>query len=310
MVLTRPLVEKKSARGYFFLDRVRKKAETPGMEKNENDNGRMALAIVEPGPLHRLATDVAGLVREVVTTATLAIEGRNYVKVEGWQAIANGFGCVASARDVQRVFDESSGDFIGFKAIGEVRRMSDQALMAVSEGFIGTDEVRWFGGKGRVWNKQTRRYEEKHYDPAPEYAARSMVQTRAISRACKAAFAFVILMIDKNLSTTPAEEMEPGDEPHGREREVVTGQTATSGSGNAPGTGGWQDVICSYGTKGGSLRGRRLGDLTKLNLVFLFKKFVEEMSEEKAAKLSAPDKAMVVGLKNWSLEQAHENPES
>jgi hypothetical protein len=274
----------------------------------DNENESKALVIVEPGPLHKLATDVAGLVRDVVTTASMEIEGRRYVRVEGWQAIANGFGCVASARDVQRVFDESSGDFVGFKAIGEVRKMSDNSLVAVSEGFIGTDEVRWFGGTATVWDKQARRRVEKHYDPAPEYAARSMVQTRAISRACKAAFAFVILMIDKQLSTTPAEEMEPGDEPSGREREVVTGNG--NGGQRAPGTGGWPDVICSYGTKGGSLRGKRLGDLTDLNRKFLFKRFVEEMTDEKAAKLSAPDRAMIVGLKNWSLERAHENPES
>ena len=177
--------------------------------------------------------------------------------------------------------------------------MSDNALVAVSEGFIGTDEVRWFGGTGKAWDKAARKWVQKHYDPAPEYAARSMVQTRAISRACKAAFAFVIIMIDKKLSTTPAEEMEPGDEPSGREREVVTGEQATT---KAPGTGGWPDVICSYGTKGGKLRGKRLGDLTPLNLNFLFKKFVEEKSDAEQAKLSEADRAMVDGLKNWKLE--------
>ena len=87
----------------------------------ENENGK-TLVLVDSPALHRQATDVAGLVREIVTTASVTIEGRNYVRVEGWQAVANGFGCVGSARDVQRVFDESSGDFIGFKAIGEVRQ--------------------------------------------------------------------------------------------------------------------------------------------------------------------------------------------
>jgi hypothetical protein len=276
---------------------------------NTTDENKQALVLVEPAPLHKLATDVAGLVREVVKQASVTIEERQYVRVEGWQAIANGFGCVASARDVSRVFDEATGDFVGFKAIGEVHRINDHALIATGEGFIGTDEVRWFGGRAMVWNKQTRRREEKHFDPAPEYAARSMVQTRAISRACKAAFAFVILMIDKNLSTTPAEEIEPGDEPAGRE--VVRGPQNGNGVGGAipPPTGGWQDVICSYGTKGGALRGKRLGDLTKLNLTFLFKKFVAELPPDK--KLSDADAAMVAGLKNWQLEVSkNENPAS
>jgi hypothetical protein len=268
----------------------------------ETKTTTMELVLVEPGPLHRLATDVAGLVKDIVTSSVITIDKRRYVKVEGWQAIANGFGCVASARDVQRVFDEASGDFVGFKAIGEVHRMSDHAIISQSEGFIGTDEPRWFGGTAMVWDKETRRRVQKVYEPAPEYAARSMVQTRAIGRACKAAFAFVVAMIDKNFSTTPAEEMEPGDEPSGSEREVVRG---TNHAATPPHTSGWPDVICSYGTKGGALRGKRLGDLTHMNRVFLFKKFVTEAKP--GAKLSADDQAMVDGLKNWQLEHANEH---
>jgi hypothetical protein len=34
-----------------------------------------------------------------------------------------------------------------------------------------------------------------------------MAQTRAISRVCRSAFAFVVVLIDSDLSTTPAEEI-------------------------------------------------------------------------------------------------------
>jgi hypothetical protein len=34
-----------------------------------------------------------------------------------------------------------------------------------------------------------------------------MAQTRAISRVCRSAFAHVVVLIDKELSTTPAEEV-------------------------------------------------------------------------------------------------------
>ena len=44
----------------------------------------------------------------------------------------------------------------------------------------------------------------------PTYAKRAMCQTRAISRACRSAFAHIVVLIDKSLSTTPAEEV-----PHG-----------------------------------------------------------------------------------------------
>lgn len=130
---------------------------------------------------HRKATDVAGVVRAIVLGKSVQIGPRKYVPVDAYQAIANAMGCVASARDVKRV--ES-----GYTAIGEVKRLSDGAILSEGEGFVGDDEPKWKNG--------------------PEYARRSMVQTRAIGRACRAAFAFVVPMIDLGLSSTPAEEME------------------------------------------------------------------------------------------------------
>ncbi len=133
--------------------------------------------------LYRHATDVAGACGEIVKRTAQAIQGRKYVRVEGWQAIATTYGCVASARDVERTAT-------GFRAIGEVRRMSDGSVLATAEGFVGDDESTWAS--------------------RPEYAKRAMAQTRAISRACRSAFAFVVVLIDSDLSTTPAEEVPEG----------------------------------------------------------------------------------------------------
>ena len=144
--------------------------------------------------LFRAATDVAGVCGEIVKTTAQNIQGRKYVRVEGWQAIATTYGCVASARDVERVAT-------GFRAIGEVRRMSDGAVLATAEGFVGDDEPVWSGGTDASGRKHAAR---------PEYAKRAMCQTRAISRACRSAFAFVVVMIDASLSTTPAEEVPDG----------------------------------------------------------------------------------------------------
>jgi len=131
--------------------------------------------------VYRASTDAAGLCREIVLKTAQNIQGRKYVKVEGWQAIAIAHGCAASADEVQRVNDEGMS---GFRAVGIVRRMSDGAEIARAEGFLGDDEV--------VWSKR------------PVYARRAMVQTRAISRACRSAFAHVVVLIAANLSTTPA----------------------------------------------------------------------------------------------------------
>ncbi len=130
---------------------------------------------------YRLSTDAAGL-----------------FKVEGWQAIAIAHGCAASAEKVARIEG-------GVTATGQVRRMDTGVVIAEAEGFVGEDEPVWFGGtqKGKTYEKR------------PDYAIRAMAQTRAISRACRSAFAHVVVMIDKNLSTTPAEEMMglPGNQP-------------------------------------------------------------------------------------------------
>lgn len=136
----------------------------------------------------RQATDVAGACREIVKATAQRIGNRDYVRVEGWQSIAVAHGCVASARDVERA-DE------GWKCVGEVRRMDNGQVIATAEGFLGFDED--------MWAKR------------PTYAQRAMCQTRAISRACRSAFAHVVVLIDRNLSTTPAEEVPMGgfDEP-------------------------------------------------------------------------------------------------
>lgn len=139
------------------------------------------------GLIWRNATDVAGAVRTFALDRCLNIQGKKYPPVEVWQAVANAFGCVASARDVKRA-EVAEGETGGYVAIGEVRRVSDGVVIATGEGFLGDDEG--------MWSKR------------PVFARRAMAQTRAISRACRSAFAFIIPMIDANLQTTPYEEME------------------------------------------------------------------------------------------------------
>ena len=51
----------------------------------------------------RQATDVAGACREIVKATAQRIGNKDYVRVEGWQSIAVAHGCVASARDVEKV---------------------------------------------------------------------------------------------------------------------------------------------------------------------------------------------------------------
>lgn len=150
--------------------------------------------VIHNGQEFRQSTDAAGLCGAIVQQTASNIQGRRYVSVEGWQAIAIAHGCAAGSRNVEKVEG-------GVRAIGEVRRMADGQVIATAEGFVGEDEPTWYGGKNKWGKEQPKR---------PDYAIRAMAQTRAISRACRSAFAHVVVMIDAGLSTTPAEEVPEG----------------------------------------------------------------------------------------------------
>ncbi|WP_199170526.1 hypothetical protein [Caulobacter sp. FWC2] len=175
--------------------------------------------------LYRASTDAASLCREIVMQTAMEIQNRKYVKVEGWQAIAIAHGCTGSARDVEQVPG-------GVRAIGEIRRMSDGALIAQAEGFVGEDEPTWYGGivEKDEWTgpkgnrRKTGKVIQTVLPKRADYAIRAMAQTRAISRACRSAFAHVVVLIDSNLSTTPAEEVPYGgfsDDFHSEPRNVT-----------------------------------------------------------------------------------------
>lgn len=164
---------------------------------------------------YRMSTDAASLCGAIVKQTAKPIQGRKFVSVEGWQAIAIAHGCAAGARDVEQVEG-------GVRAIGEVRRMSDGQTISTAEGFVGHDEAVWYGGTvTNKWGKTTT------HEKRADYAIRAMAQTRAISRACRSAFAHVVVMIDAELSTTPAEEVPHGGFDNGEVVEALpsTGET-------------------------------------------------------------------------------------
>lgn len=148
----------------------------------------------------RRSTDAAGLVKEAVLKCTISIQGKKYLTVAGYQAVANAFGCVASSRDVSRIEG-------GFQAVGEVRRMTDGVVIATGVGFLGDDE--------KVWASR------------PMFAKMAMAQTRGCGRALRAAFAFMAPLIDSGLETTPAEEMEGAISHEAKPATTVTGVAAT-----------------------------------------------------------------------------------
>lgn len=138
----------------------------------------------KPAEVMAQVNNVAGACKAIVGASCMNIQGRSYIKVEGWQAIAAAHGCTASADTVTTLPD-------GIAATATIRRLTDGAILGQAEGFVGNDET--------MWAKR------------PMFARRAMAQTRAISRACRSAFAHVVVAMNAgfgtNHQTTPAEEM-------------------------------------------------------------------------------------------------------
>ncbi len=146
-----------------------------------------------PADNFRLSTDVAGVCREIVTKTALQIQGKKYVRVEGWESIALAHGCFPSIQFVEKVEG-------GYRAVAELKSQTG-IVLASAEGFVGEDEATWFGGErsdGSVLPKR------------PDYAIRAMAQTRALSRVCRTVFAHVVVLMDAGLETTPADEVPLG----------------------------------------------------------------------------------------------------
>jgi hypothetical protein len=215
-------------------------------------NNEITLKQPNAAELMRQATDVAGVCRAIVMQTACSIKGKKYVKIEGWQAISVANGCVLSARDVETLPT-------GIRAIGELRRIDSGVVIATAEGFVGNDENTWSG--------------------RDEYAKRAMAQTRAMSRAARSAFAHIVIMIDGNLSTTPAEEV-----PHEgftNERPTLPPKTLIQNESvcASPKTiaayakasdplqnkfldGKWKDVVLHFGKN----KGKKLGELETRSL--------------------------------------------
>lgn len=132
--------------------------------------------------LMQRAFDVSDACRKIVLKTAMELQGKKYIRCEGWLSIAAAFNCVPSIREV---IEEERG----IRAISELRR-PDGTVIATAEGYVGLDEPRWSN--------------------QPMYARRGMASTRAISRVCRQVFSFVVVMIDENLSPTPAEEVPTG----------------------------------------------------------------------------------------------------
>ena len=156
-----------------------------------------AIAVIENNPQSVVTKGqaTANACRQIVLKCSMQLQGKTYIKAEGWQALAAS--CGYSPR-IQTVEEMSNGDI---RAVCDLVRLSDGEIVASAEGYLGVDEGMW-----------SRR---------PRYARRAMAQTRATSRACRSALAWIVPLLDAGLETTPAEEI-PHDQIETRSMPVQT----------------------------------------------------------------------------------------
>lgn len=147
---------------------------------------RQAYAISKP-----LATALQG------AKLVSVIDGRQFVRVEGWTMLGSMLGVFPIVVWTRRVTIDTDHD--GWEARVEARTR-DGAIVGAGEAQCTRDEVLWGGGV-------TKR--GKRVEPREDYALRAMAQTRATSRALRGPLGFVVALA--GFEATAAEEM-PRDE--------------------------------------------------------------------------------------------------
>jgi hypothetical protein len=132
------------------------------------------------------AKTIAERLRFIIEQTSLKLGPKRYVRVEGWKSIAAEGGCCPAIESIEWV--EAVGNRPnGVRAKAVLKRLSDGAVITTAYGFVGDDEPMW---KNRA-----------------QFAREGMSQTRALSRACKHRYDYVVVLMGTKYSTTPAEEM-------------------------------------------------------------------------------------------------------
>lgn len=151
------------------------------------------LQATSPQALVEGAAAIAGTLAGVIKSQRLSvsIQGKEYVRVEGWTTLAVMLGVVA--REV-----ECHEEFGVYTAVVELVRMSDGAVISRASSECG---------------------EESPWCDRPRFARRSMSQTRATGKACRLAFSWIMALA--GYEVTPSEEMETAVHATGNVRDTT-----------------------------------------------------------------------------------------
>jgi hypothetical protein len=138
--------------------------------------------VANPAAMVAMGKTVANTLAQVIRDGHLAItiSGRQYVRCEGWTTLMAMLGITAHEVEVT---EDPKG---GFVATVELRRVRDGAVVGRASALVGADE--------KTWGQR------------PRYARRSMAITRAVAKAGRLSFSWIMVLAD--MEPTPAEEIE------------------------------------------------------------------------------------------------------
>lgn len=156
-----------------------------------------SLLTLPPREMIEAATEYAEVLADVIEKQKLytVIQGKKYVRVDGWLTLGTMLGFTAREKRVTKLEDGS------YEAEVELIRYSDGVVLGGASALCSVDEKRW--------------------GSADAYARRSMSITRAVGKAYRINFSWVLSLA--GYEVTPEEEMPESKEPRKEKIELYTG---------------------------------------------------------------------------------------
>jgi hypothetical protein len=172
-----------------------------------------------PAALVAGATAIADTLADVIRQKKLTsrINGKDFVRVEGWTVLGALLGVIARE---ESVLERDDGSYL---ATVTLVRMADNVVVSRASAECGMDEERWAG--------------------RPKYARRSMALTRATGKAARLAFSWIMSLA--GFEPTPAEEMDgvvPTETVDKQTGEIHTDVVPSGKHRGKP----WKDIVEDY----------------------------------------------------------------
>lgn len=157
----------------------------------------------DPAAMVAVASRLATVLKDIVDRQRLYadIRGKKYPTVEAWQTIARLDNVVAREPESRPAIRHEDGSW---EAYAELVRLSDGMVIGSASALCGSPDDEPWGGTPARNGKPAQ-------PPRGEHARRSMAQTRAVSRAFRQQYSWIMALA--GYEPTPAEEMPREDAP-------------------------------------------------------------------------------------------------